>query len=308
MLKTRLWMGAVLIVLVAGVLWLDGYFAPWYPILALVVLISGSLASLEILSLLPEPRPQTWVTLTAVTLLLGANWGSRVADHWLEEPPRLDSTSASVPPVEPKSATTATGGWTSSTESLAVVASVLAGVLMLLFANEARQFQVPGTATRRLAATFFVLGYLGFLPAFLIQLRWRPDGALALASAIFVTKSGDIGAYFTGRMLGRHHMSPILSPKKTWEGAVGGLTLATGTGVLFLAWTYPWWAAALWGLVLGAAGMVGDLMESLLKRDSGQKDASAWVPGFGGVLDVIDALLFAGPVAYFGFMCLDRWR
>lgn len=301
-------MGAVLIAVMAGVLWLDGYCAPWYPILALVVLLTGCLASLELLSLLPEPRPQKWVTLMAVTLLLSANWWPRVTDQAPQASPGLDAMAASGTAVVPVPVRTAASGWTGSAESLAVVASVLAGVLMLLFANEARQFQEPGLATRRLAATFFILGYLGFLPAFLVQLRWRPDGALALAAAIFVTKSGDIGAYFTGRMLGRHRMSPILSPKKTWEGAVGGLTLATFTGLLFLVWTYPWWAAALWGLALGGAGMVGDLMESLLKRDSGHKDASALVPGFGGVLDVIDALLFAGPVAYFGFLCLDRWR
>ena len=275
MLKTRLWVGSTLIALTIGVLWVDGWFAPWYPIFGLVLLAVGLAGTWELVDLLGEPRPARWVSLTAVGTLLGVNW---------------------VPHL--------VGG----SEPLAWLAGALAGVLMLLFANEARLFQEPGTATRRLAASFFVVGYLGFLPCFLTQLRWRSDGALALAAAIFITKSCDIGAYFTGRLLGRHRMSPILSPKKTWEGAAGGLILATLTGVGFLAWTYPWWAAALLGLTLGLAGMIGDLMESLLKRDSGQKDASTLVPGFGGVLDVIDALLFAGPVAYFGFLCLDSWR
>lgn len=275
MLKTRLWMGSALIALMIGVLWVDGLFAPWFPILGVVLLAAGLAGTWELLDLLGEPRPQRWVSLAAVGTLLAVNW----APHLV-------------------------GG----AEPLTWIAGTLAGVLMLLFANEGRLFQEPGTATRRLAASFFVVGYLGFLPCFLAQLRWRPDGALALAAAIFVTKSCDIGAYFTGRLLGRHRMSPILSPKKTWEGAAGGLLLATATGVGFLAWTYPWWAAALLGLALGLAGMIGDLMESLLKRDSGHKDASTMVPGFGGVLDVIDALLFAGPVAYFGFLCLDTWR
>lgn len=301
-------MGAILIVMMAGVLWLDGYLAPWFPILALVVLSFGSLATLEMIDLLPEPRPQKWVTLIAVVMLLSANWWPQVRDQPLQVSAGLDSTEVRQTPDVPVPARAAAGGWTGSSASLNVVACALAGVLMLLFANEARQFQEPGTATRRLAATFLVLGYLGFLPAFLIQLRWRADGALALAAAVFVTKSGDIGAYFTGRILGRHRMSPVLSPRKTWEGAAGGLTLATVMGVVFLVRNYPWWAAALWGLALGGAGMVGDLMESLLKRDSGHKDASTLVPGFGGVLDVIDALLFAGPVAYLGFMCLERWR
>ncbi|HMP60829.1 MAG TPA: phosphatidate cytidylyltransferase [Gemmatales bacterium] len=272
MLRTRLWMGSVLVGLMVGVLVVDGWLAPWFPFLALVLLAAGLLGSWELISLLGEPRPSPWVCLTGVFVLLAGNW----LPHTLGGPP------------------------------LTWLAGLLAGVFMVLFALEGLRFRQPGSATPRLAATLLVVTYLGFLPSFLAQLRWRPDdGALALAAAIFITKACDIGAYFTGRALGRHPMAPVLSPKKTWEGAAGGLALATIAGLAFLGWRYPWWGAALLGLALGVAGMVGDLMESLLKRDSGQKDASQLVPGFGGVLDVVDALLFAGPVAYFGFMGLD---
>lgn len=133
---------------------------------------------------------------------------------------------------------------------------------------------------------------------------------MALALAIFVPKSCDIGAYFTGRLLGRHRMTPVLSPKKTWEGAAGGLAVAMMVavaldrlgpasllqGCVFLEVGF--------GLTVGLAGMLGDLAESLLKRDCQKKDASQVVPGFGGILDVVDALLFAAPVAYLWLVVL----
>jgi phosphatidate cytidylyltransferase len=152
------------------------------------------------------------------------------------------------------------------------------------------------------------------LPSFLAQLRWL-DGAQAykpvtsLALAIFVPKCCDIGAYFTGRLLGRHPMSPVLSPKKTWEGLAGGLLLSAGVAVAINrlpsvpALRGGDLSAAGFGLVVGGIGALGDLAESLIKRDCRRKDASQVVPGFGGVLDVVDSIVFAAPVAY----CWLRW-
>ena len=124
----------------------------------------------------------------------------------------------------------------------------------------------------------------------------------AVALAIFVPKMCDTGAYFTGRLLGRHKMAPVLSPKKTLEGAAGGLALAVVTAIVIdqiapvLAGGLM--AAAGFGLTVGLAGLFGDLAESLIKRDCQAKDASAVMPGFGGVLDVVDSIVFAAPVAY----------
>jgi phosphatidate cytidylyltransferase len=150
------------------------------------------------------------------------------------------------------------------------------------------------------------------LPCFFSQLRWLdPDdqnaNSVRLALAAFVPKCCDIGAYFTGRALGRHKMTPVLSPKKTWEGACGGLLFAVlvTIGMDRLApVSVPvlrhelWWEIG-FGLTVGLAGMLGDLAESLIKRDCQTKDASSAVPGFGGVLDVVDAIIFAAPVSYF---------
>ena len=125
---------------------------------------------------------------------------------------------------------------------------------------------------------------------------------IALALSIFVPKGCDIGAYFTGRLIGRHRMTPVLSPKKTWEGAFGGLALAIAVafGLNSLGPVIPSGplGTTAFGLTVGIFGMLGDLAESLIKRDCERKDASAAVPGFGGILDVVDSILFAAPVAY----------
>ena len=140
----------------------------------------------------------------------------------------------------------------------------------------------------------------------------------AIISVIVITKCGDSGAYFTGKSVGKHKMSPILSPKKTIEGAIGAFVCGMGAAIAFGKWVVPailamvadgdvaetpaevgpLWAWALYGLVITAAGMVGDLAESLIKRDSQVKDSSSWVPGLGGVLDIMDSITFSLVPAY----------
>jgi phosphatidate cytidylyltransferase len=175
-------------------------------------------------------------------------------------------------------------------------------------------FQAPGESVKRIALTVWMAAYLGLLGSFLAQLRWLPDlggapatgkrATVALALAIFVPKCCDIGAYFTGRFLGKHPLAPVLSPKKTWEGAAGGLLASVAaalvidglSGVPLIEGGMVIVGAL--GLTLGIAGMLGDLAESLIKRDCQRKDASQSVPGFGGVLDVVDSIVFAAPVTY----------
>jgi len=134
-------------------------------------------------------------------------------------------------------------------------------------------------------------------------------GLLALISVLAITKMADTGAYFFGRAFGRHKMTPILSPGKTWEGAAGGILAACAASWACFHWFGPWLvqsqyveppviASLLYGLILAAAGMHGDLAESLLKRDMQQKDSSTWLPGLGGVLDIVDSVLVAAPCAY----------
>jgi phosphatidate cytidylyltransferase len=175
----------------------------------------------------------------------------------------------------------------------------------------------PGEASdtvTKVALTLLIAAYLGLLPSFVAQLRWpaterladpQTQAAVALALAIFVPKSCDSGAYFTGRLLGRHKMTPVLSPGKTWEGFAGGLAGAVLAAVLInrLGPALPGGdrtdlVAAGFGLTVGVVAVLGDLAESLLKRQYRRKDASHVMPGFGGVLDVVDSILFAAPVSY----------
>jgi phosphatidate cytidylyltransferase len=116
---------------------------------------------------------------------------------------------------------------------------------------------------------------------------------------------GDIGAYTVGRLIGRHKMSPAISPGKTIEGGLGALVFACAGAWASFRWLLPpatpWvadWGWLVFGLLMGIGGMVGDLAESLLKRDAGVKDSSTWMPGFGGVLDLLDSLLLTAPLAW----------
>jgi len=188
---------------------------------------------------------------------------------------------------------------------------ILAGFLLITFLYEMATFTAPGRSVERIAFTWLILGYLGLLPCFFAQIRWIPgdhqDNSVRLALAVFVPKCCDIGAYTVGRLIGKHKMTPVLSPKKTWEGAIGGLVTAALVAIGIdrlgptpvLGQDYRWEIG--FGLSVGIAGMLGDLAESLLKRDCQTKDASTAVPGFGGVLDVVDAIIYSAPVSYFWF-------
>jgi phosphatidate cytidylyltransferase len=260
----------------------DQHLAPWYPFLLVLLLALAEMACFELLRLLsPERRPVAWLAHLAVAVLVVVNWlpHVRLAGLW-----------------EPGNA------W-------AWVVNGFAAVVLTAFAVEMAAFRKPGDAVTRMAVLVWVAAYLGLLPSFFAQLRWlsNPEagganaGTLALALAIFVPKGCDIGAYFAGRLLGRHRMTPVLSPKKTWEGVAGGLVAAAAIAI-GINRIGPVLSGGLahevaFGLTVGVAGMLGDLAESLIKRDCQKKDASDVVPGFGGMLDVVDSVIFAAPVA-----------
>jgi phosphatidate cytidylyltransferase len=286
MLRTRLWMGAILVALTVGVLVIDQRLAPWYPFLFVLLTLLAGAACYELLGLLPEGRrPSGWFCYLGILAMAVATWAPHVG----------------------------TAGASREGKPWAWIALTFAAVVVLSFLVEMYAFQEPGESVSRIALKIWVVAYLGLLPCCFAQLRWLQAGqngeswsgadfgTLALALAIFVPKCGDIGAYFTGRILGRHPMSPVLSPKKTWEGAAGGMATAIGAavGINRLGPVLPRvWGEIGFGLAIGIAGMLGDLAESLIKRDCRQKDASQVVPGFGGVLDVVDSILIAAPVAY----------
>lgn len=135
-------------------------------------------------------------------------------------------------------------------------------------------------------------------------------GLAWLLFTILVTWLSDTGAYLIGRAVGKRRLIPRISPNKTVEGLAGGLGAAALTGAIAAALfglDIPWWAGLLVGLVIGAIGVVGDLAESLLKRQADVKDSGTLIPGHGGILDRLDALLFTWPAGWFIAGLMDRW-
>jgi len=144
--------------------------------------------------------------------------------------------------------------------------------------------------------------YIPLLLSYLVMIRNGNDGISWIFFVLLVVFMGDTGAFYAGSYLGRHKLCPAVSPNKTIEGSVGGLAANVCSGALFKIFFFPlfqWNLSILFFLCIGVAGQAGDLFESQLKRVGNIKDSGSLLPGHGGVLDRIDALLFAAPVAYF---------
>lgn len=192
----------------------------------------------------------------------------------------------------------------------------LAAAIGLAFWDGIWRYREPPESLSRFGLATVVIAYVGWLFTFLFHLLWIGDGGLstgdrgpfAIASLVLIVKLGDVGAYTVGRIMGRTKLAPRVSPGKTLEGFVGGLAFSL-VGAWF-AWrvlgpwwmnvpsTLPWPQWCLFAAAAYAAGVLGDLAESLLKRSVGRKDSSLWMPGFGGVLDLVDSVLMAAPIAF----------
>jgi phosphatidate cytidylyltransferase len=193
---------------------------------------------------------------------------------------------------------------------------VLAATLMALFVRQFPQkYNLKPLET--IACTLLGIWYVPYLFNFFTRLAFAWDGAGALDRVgrtgclmvlylVVVVKATDIGAYSIGRLFGRHKLFPRISPGKTWEGLFGGIAAALLASWVF--WTLTKAApgrvalrlsdAVILGLLLSIVGVVGDMFESLLKRAAGMKDSGTTIPGMGGLLDVLDSLLFGAPVLY----------
>ncbi|WP_242454739.1 phosphatidate cytidylyltransferase [Bailinhaonella thermotolerans] len=146
---------------------------------------------------------------------------------------------------------------------------------------------------RDATASVFVLAYAPLLAGFVMLMLAEPDGAHRVVVFIAVTVSSDIGGYAAGVLFGKHRMSPVISPKKTWEGFAGSALACMLVGAWLLSWLLDAaiWQGALLGLVAVVCATLGDLIESVVKRDLGIKDMGTLLPGHGGVMDRLDSLL-----------------
>lgn len=192
--------------------------------------------------------------------------------------------------------------WAAWFKSPAYVFAMFALALLLTAVLGMSAGPRPGI-TARMGVTLLGILYVGLGVTHILLIRHLDKGAVLLLTVVFGTWAGDTVAYFTGRFFGATPMAPRLSPKKTWEGFAGG-ALGTILLVEFIGSLYtplgPGRSLVL-GIVIAVVGPIGDLFESLLKRDVGVKDAGRFMPGHGGVLDRFDALIFAAVAAYYLF-------
>ena len=298
MLGWRLVISAVLIPALIGIFVLDhraGASAPWLLVLAVLLAARGAWEMIHLLRAriaVPDSRLTIACTIAVV------------ASSWLG--PRSDAA-----------------GGLPAVAALGPVALSFAFCVLVLFVLRAAAYREPGGTAEALGAEVLTVAYVGVLLAITAQLRWvagAEAGYLVLGSLVIATKCGDIGAYTLGRLFGKRKMVPRLSPGKTWMGALGALlgsALATWAWLRFATpWLVSgalppaWYWSVLYGAVLGAVGLVGDLCESLIKRDVGRKDSAPLLPGFGGLLDLIDSVIYAGPVAWLLWVLLPlaTWR
>ncbi len=266
---------------------------------------------------LASARPGSWLLPLAIAVAVGGGCElvRLAAAQGVGIAPALVPCAAAAIAISP-----AVGVWTHAADpaqplsvmGTTAVACCLA--IIAMFAAEITRYPVGGRPLGRLAGSVLATVALGLPLAFVVALRllpsavpitdgWMP-GLIPLVSLIAVVKAGDVAAYIVGSLIGRHRMAPRLSPGKTWEGAAASIA-----GSVCMAWIVivqlsspvgprPLGGWPLFGLLVGSAGMVGDLSESLVKRELNAKDSGASLGGMGGFLDLVDSLLVAAPVAW----------
>ena len=209
-----------------------------------------------------------------------------------------------------------------STDTFSIVAAFACTITTFVFLAIVMRREHLATGYAAAAASSFGFAYIAIPLAMLVQLRQQWAGAFLILYLMLVVWAGDIFAYFIGKSVGRHLMAPRISPKKTWEGAIASVVASLVVGTTIFYYALPLSTTLLeWGLiqrrdgmfalekpaivpililtaVLNIAAQLGDLVESLIKRGAGVKDSGAILPGHGGMLDRIDALLFAAPVLW----------
>jgi phosphatidate cytidylyltransferase len=153
---------------------------------------------------------------------------------------------------------------------------------------------------RDVAASLMIIAYVPLLGSFSVLMLAGELGAARIVAFVLIVAMSDTGGLIAGVLFGKHPMAPTISPKKSWEGLVGSLIfgVAAGVGTAIFGLKVPFWVGIVLGVALVAVGTCGDLIESMIKRDLGIKDMSSFLPGHGGVMDRLDSLLFAAPVAW----------
>ncbi len=299
MLKRRLIGAAIIISAMIFLLWLD--FLAGQPsatgrpgvVLCLLAILTSGVAASEVWQMFRAggavQQPQ-WLVVTMMVLATSITCG-----------PILYS-------VYPVDCPIGMFGW----PLVGLITIVAISFLFEMSTFDVAAAESPGLVTHRIARAVMLCVYLLILFTFLVAHRFLHHdnllGQLALVTLLSTVKLSDAFAYFTGKRFGTVKLAPRLSPGKTVQGSLGALVggcVAAAINVFLVApYIYgvtldlPWWWIPVYGIVVTIAGMFGDLAESLIKRDCQSKDSSTWLKGLGGILDIVDSLVFAAPISW----------
>ena len=194
--------------------------------------------------------------------------------------------------------------WNGNTQGLAVSAGLTIPILMFaLLLISQKDF------IKRSTSAVFITFYLAVLGGFILLLANDQDGALRIFALVALIACNDTFAYFAGVLIGKHKLAPSISPKKSWEGLIGGAVAAVigGAAIFHYLFETNWIIGAAIGLMTVITATCGDLIESAIKRDLAIKDMSNLLPGHGGIMDRLDSALFTAPAAWFAFELIARY-
>ena len=169
-----------------------------------------------------------------------------------------------------------------------------------------RLFHEQDKYVSNVSRAIFILTYAPLLAGFAVLLAAQEHGDLKVFALVLLTMGADIGGYFAGVLFGKHPLAPRISPKKSWEGLVGAILLEIAIGIALWHFMFneSWWKGAIAGAIMAITATLGDLIESMIKRDLGIKDMSRLIPGHGGIMDRLDSLVINAAVAWLIFALL----
>ena len=194
--------------------------------------------------------------------------------------------------------------WNGETEGLAVSAGLTIPILMFTFLLISQKDFI-----KRSTSAVFITFYLAVLGGFILLLANHPDGALRILALVVLIACNDTFAYIAGVLFGKHKLAPSISPKKSWEGLIGGAIASIVGGSLIFHYLFEvnWIVGAAIGVMTVITATCGDLIESAIKRDLAIKDMSNLLPGHGGIMDRLDSALFTAPAVWFAFELIARY-
>jgi phosphatidate cytidylyltransferase len=194
--------------------------------------------------------------------------------------------------------------WFGGTEGLAVSTGLSIPILMFFLLLISQKDFI-----KRSTSAVFAVFYLAVLGGFILLLANHADGGKRILTLVILISCNDTFAYFAGVLIGKHKMAPTISPKKSWEGLIGGLiaSLIGGALVFHLAFETAWYVGSAIGVMTVVTATCGDLIESAIKRDLAIKDMSNLLPGHGGIMDRLDSALFTAPAVWFAFELINRY-